>query len=180
MSRIGKKPIPLPAGVDVSIDSRIVSVKGPKGELSYTHNPEVSVAKGDGKLVVTRNNDENQSRALHGMTRALIANMVHGVSEGFEKHLDLVGIGYTVEKKGDNIILNLGYSHSFFFQPPTGIDFDVQNRNTTLFIRGIEKQVVGQVAAKIRSLRKPEPYKGKGVKYHDEIIIRKAGKTVGG
>lgn len=180
MSRIGKKPIQLPAGVDVSIDSRKVSVKGPKGELSYTHNPEVSVAKEDNALVVTRLNDEKQSRALHGMTRALVANMVHGVSQGFEKHLDLVGIGYTVEQKGTNIILNLGYSHPFFFEPPSGIEFDVQNRNTTLFIRGIEKQVVGQVAAKIRSLRKPEPYKGKGIKYHDEIIIRKAGKTVGG
>ena len=178
MSRIGKQPVPLPEGVTVKISGRAVTVKGPKGDLSYTYEEGVSVAQRDSELVVTRASDEKFHRALHGLTRALLANMVKGVSDGFSKQLDLVGIGYTAGQKGPNILLNLGFSLPIYFQAPPGIELEVTNRNTSVVIKGIDRQLVGQVAAKIRSLRKPEPYKGKGVRYHDEIVRRKAGKTV--
>jgi large subunit ribosomal protein L6 len=180
MSRIGKQPIPLPDGVSVEIADRSITVKGPKGSLSYTHESGVSVSRENGELVVTRASDEKRHRSLHGLTRALIANMVKGVSEGYSKRLDLVGIGYTVEQKGPHVLFNLGYSHPIFFQAPEGIELEVTNKNTSLVVKGIDKQLVGQVAAKMRSLRKPEPYKGKGIRYQDEIVRRKAGKTVGG
>ncbi len=180
MSRIGKQPVPLPEGVTVKISGRAVTVKGPKGDLSYKYEEEVSVAQRDSELIVTRGaSDEKRHRALHGLTRALLANMVRGVSDGFSKQLDLIGIGYTVEQKGPNVLLNLGFSCPIYFQAPPGIELEVTNRNTSVMVKGIDRQLVGQVAAKIRSLRKPEPYKGKGVRYHDEIVRRKAGKTVG-
>ncbi len=180
MSRIGKKPIQLPEGTSCTISKRQITLKGPKGELSFSHSTGVAVAESDGMLMVTRDSDQKRDRALHGLTRALVANMVTGVHTGFSKQLDLVGIGYTVEAKGPNVLLNLGYSHAILFQAPPGIEFEVTSRNTRVLIKGIDKQLVGQVAAKIRALRKPEPYKGKGVRYSDEIVRRKAGKTVGG
>ncbi|MHC4797617.1 MAG: 50S ribosomal protein L6 [Planctomycetota bacterium] len=179
MSRVGKQPIPVPEGVTVALSDRTVTVKGPKGDLSYRCERGINVAQENGELLVTRASDEKRHRALHGLTRALLANMVEGVSKGFEKQLDLVGIGYTAEQKGSNVLLNLGYSHPVYFQAPPGIELEVTNKNTTVLVKGIDLQLVGQVAAKIRSLRKPEPYKGKGVRYHDEVVRRKAGKTVG-
>lgn len=180
MSRIGKQPINLPDGVTFEIVDRTIAITGPKGKLSFTHAQGVAVARRDHELLVTRASDEKRHLALHGLTRALVANMVLGVHTGFSKRLDLVGIGYTVEQKGTNLLLNLGYSHSIYFQAPPGIEFLVSNRNTSVVVMGIDKQLVGQVAAKIRALRKPEPYKGKGVRYSDEVVQRKAGKTVGG
>ncbi len=178
MSRIGKQPINLPDGVSVEIKDRVVTVKGPKGVLSFPYQKGITVKQQDGILEVTRASDEKRQRAFHGLTRAMLANMVQGVSSGFSKVLDLVGIGYTAEKKGSNILLNLGYSLPIYFQAPPGIELEVTNKNTTIIIKGIDRQLVGQVAAKIRSLRKPEPYKGKGIRYHNEVIMRKAGKTV--
>ena len=178
MSRIGKQPIPLPDGVKAELADRQVTVSGPKGQLDYTCQPGVTVTQDDGQLVVSRASDEKRHRALHGLTRALLANMVHGVQEGFSKQLDLVGIGYTVEQKGPNILLNLGFSHPIYFQAPPGIELEVTGKNSAVVVKGIDKQLVGQVAAKIRSLRKPEPYKGKGIRYVDEYVQRKAGKTV--
>lgn len=180
MSRVGKIPVVLPDGVTIVKEGRKLHVKGPKGELSYTHEVGVMVVQQENQWVVTRENDEKRNRILHGLTRALVANMVQGVAEGFSKQLNLVGIGYTVEQKGSDILLNLGYSHAIYFQAPPEIKFEVSNRNTTLVVSGIDKQLVGQVSAKIRALRKPEPYKGKGVRYSDEVVHRKAGKTVGG
>ena len=180
MSRIGKQPINLPDGVTFEIVDRTISIAGPKGKLSFTHAQGVAVARRDHELLVTRASDEKRHMALHGLTRALVANMVLGVHTGFSKRLDLVGIGYTVEQKGTNLLLNLGYSHPIYFQAPPEIEFLVSNRNTSVAVMGIDKQLVGQVAAKIRALRKPEPYKGKGVRYSDEVVQRKAGKTVGG
>jgi len=155
-------------------------MKGPKGELSFAHAGGVTVTQSNETLIVARDSDQKQHRALHGLTRALVANMVTGVTTGFSRQLNLVGIGYTVEAKGPNLLLNLGYSHAILFQPPPGIEFEVTSRNTQVVVKGIDKQLVGQVAAKIRALRKPEPYKGKGVRYSDEEVRRKAGKTVGG
>ncbi len=181
MSRIGKQPIPLPSGVSVTIaGAGDIAVKGPKGELAHKFPAGVKITQVDGILVVTRDSDQKSHRALHGMTRALVANMVHGVSEGFKKKLELVGIGYTAEQQGADIVLNLGYSHPIYLQAPEGIKFEVANRNTNIEVSGFDRQLVGQVAAKIRSLRKPEPYKGKGVRYAGELVQRKAGKTVGG
>ena len=179
MSRIGKLPVKLPDGVTWTLDDRLITVKGPKGELRYRHREGISLVESDKAIVVSRANDQKEQRALHGLTRALVANMVTGVSKGFTRQLDLVGVGYTVEQKGNDILLNLGFSHAIYFQAPPEIEFEVSKRNTTLVVKGIDKQVVGQVAAKIRSLRKPEPYKGKGVRYTDEYVPRKAGKTVG-
>lgn len=181
MSRIGKQPIPIPSGVSVTLEgNRDIAVKGPKGELTHKFPAGVAIAQEDDTLVVTRESDQKSHRAFHGMTRALVANMVHGVSEGFKKNLELVGIGYTAEQQGDDIVLNLGYSHPIYMQAPEGIKFVVTNRNTNVEVSGFDRQLVGQVAAKIRSLRKPEPYKGKGVRYAGELVQRKAGKTVGG
>ncbi len=177
MSRIGKLPITVPSGVDVSIEERLVTVKGPKGTLSHTVASPITVENGDGALEVKRPNDERESRALHGLTRSLINNMVVGVTEGYEKRLEIVGVGYRVLSKGPTQLeFQLGYSHSITFNAPDGITFTVDGP-TRLGVQGIDKQLVGEVAANIRKLRKPEPYKGKGVRYAGEQIRRKVGKA---
>jgi len=181
MSRVGKKPIELPKGVDLNINAGVCSVKGPKGELKYDLHPNMSVETDDGKIVVKRPSDARQDRALHGLTRALISNMVTGVSEGFVKQLNIVGVGYKVDLKGKNLVLSLGFSHTVDFPAPEGIEFEVDSKANTIKVKGIDKQKVGQTSAEIRKLRPPEPYKGKGVMYSDERIRRKAGKAaVGG
>lgn len=176
MSRIGKLPIAIPDGVQVSVDDRTVRVKGPKGELSHRVPAQISAAIEDGHLVVARRNESRQSRALHGLNRSLIANMVEGVVSGFDKTLDIIGVGYRAELKGRNLTLSLGYSHPVIFQAPPDVDLEVTG-GTRITVRGIDKQLVGQVAAVIRSFKKPEPYKGKGIRYEDEQVRRKAGKT---
>jgi large subunit ribosomal protein L6 len=176
MSRIGKLPIPVPAGVEVKIDGNNVEVKGPKGTLSLTVASPITVALEDGNVVVTRPNDERNSRSLHGLTRTLIANQVTGVTQGFSKGLEIVGTGYRVTAKGSDLEFALGYSHPILVQPPQGITFTVEG-NTKVTVSGIDKQAVGEVAANIRKLRKPEPYKGKGVRYAGEVVRRKAGKS---
>ena len=177
MSRIGRLPIPVPSGVDVSIDGRQVTVKGPKGQLSHSVAAPIEVAQEDGTLQVRRPDDERTSRALHGLTRTLIANMVTGVTEGYEKKLEIVGVGYRVLSKGPTQLeFQLGYSHPITFNAPDGITFTVDGP-TRLGVQGIDKQLVGETAANIRKLRKPEPYKGKGVRYAGEHIRRKVGKA---
>jgi large subunit ribosomal protein L6 len=176
MSRIGRLPITVPAGVTVTIDGRAVNVKGPKGELSLNVAAPIEVALEDGTLTVTRPDDERASRSLHGLTRTLIANQIIGVTEGYSKGLEVVGTGYRVQAKGSSIEFALGYSHPITVDPPAGITFEVEG-NTKLTVRGIDKQAVGEVAANIRKLRKPEPYKGKGVRYAGEVVRRKAGKS---
>ncbi len=178
MSRIGKKPIALPNQVEIKIDGQAVSVKGPKGQLSHDVHPDVSVAMEDGEVVVNRPNDEKRIRALHGLTRALLANMVTGVSEGFRRSLMIEGVGYQAELRGNDLVLKLGFSHEVVVNPPdSDTKFTVEERGRLIHVDGIDKQVVGQVAANIRNWRPPEPYKGKGIRYSDEIIIRKAGKA---
>jgi large subunit ribosomal protein L6 len=178
MSRIGKLPVPVPTGVDVALDASVVTVKGPKGTLSHSVAEPITVAKAeDGALEVKRPNDERRSRALHGLTRTLIANMVTGVTEGYEKKLEIVGVGYRVLSKGPTQLeFQLGYSHSITFDAPDGITFTVETP-TKLGVQGIDKQLVGETAANIRKLRKPEPYKGKGVRYAGEQVRRKVGKA---
>ena len=177
MSRIGKAPIPVPSGVEVTIDGRRVAVKGPKGELDLEVPGEITVRQDGEELVVERPDDERQSRALHGLARSLVNNMVVGVSEGFSKELQIVGVGYRAAAKGsDGLELQLGFSHSVNVTAPAGITFDVPEP-TRIIVSGTDKQVVGQVAADIRSYRKPEPYKGKGVRYLGEHVARKAGKA---
>ena len=177
MSRIGKLPIAVPSGVDVAIDERLVTVKGPKGTLSHRVASPISVEKNDGVLEVKRPDDERESRSLHGLTRTLINNMVVGVTEGYEKKLEIVGVGYRVLSKGPTQLeFQLGYSHSITFNAPEGITFTVDGP-TKLGVQGIDKQLVGETAANIRKLRKPEPYKGKGVRYAGEHIRRKVGKA---
>jgi large subunit ribosomal protein L6 len=176
MSRIGRLPIDVPAGVDVKIDGSAVSVKGPKGELSLVVASPIEVALEDGQLLVTRPDDERASRSLHGLTRTLIANQIVGVTEGYTKGLEVVGTGYRVAAKGESLEFALGYSHSITVDPPKGISFAVEGNNKVTVI-GIDKQAVGEVAANIRKLRKPEPYKGKGVRYAGEVVRRKAGKS---
>jgi large subunit ribosomal protein L6 len=177
MSRIGRMPIPVPGGVDVAIDGAQVTVKGPKGELSHTVVTPITVGRDDdGAVVVSRPNDERESRALHGLSRSLIANMVTGVTDGFSKSLEIVGTGYRVQARGSNLEFALGYSHPVPVTAPPGITFEV-TAPTRLTVRGIDKQQVGEVAANIRKLRRPDPYKGKGVRYAGEVIRRKAGKT---
>ena len=177
MSRIGKALIPVPAGVDVSISGSSVTVKGPKGSLSRDLVGGITVRQDEGNLVVERPNDERESRSLHGLSRALINNMVVGVTTGFAKELDIVGVGYRAELKGSSAIrLNLGFSHPVDVEAPAGVTFEVPVQ-TKIIVKGIDKETVGQVAANIRSIRKPEPYKGKGVRYLDEKILRKAGKA---
>lgn len=178
MSRIGKKPIVIPNGVTVSLDGNTVKVKGPKGELQTTIHKNIKVEMKDSEIEVKRPDDLKNNRALHGLSRALIQNMVLGVSQEFKKTLDIVGVGYRVELKGTNLLLNMGYSHPIYFMPPAGIKIETPTQ-TQIVVSGIDKQLVGQVAAKLRSIRKPEPYKGKGIKYSDEQILRKAGKTAG-
>jgi large subunit ribosomal protein L6 len=176
MSRIGKLPIAVPSGVDVSIDGRQVTVKGPKGSLSHSVAAPIEVAQEDGTLRVLRPNDERTSRALHGLTRSLIANMVLGVTQGYEKRLEIVGTGYRVMAKGSNLEFALGYSHPIVVEPPQGVTFTVE-APTRFTVSGIDKQQVGEVAANLRKLRKPDPYKGKGVRYAGEQIRRKVGKA---
>ena len=176
MSRIGKLPIPVPAGVEVKIDGAVVEVKGPKGTLSHTVPAPIQIVMEEGTLVVSRPDDERTSRSLHGLTRTLIANNIQGVTEGFSKGLEIVGTGYRVTQKGAALEFALGYSHSITVEPPAGISFVVEG-NTKLTVVGIDKQAVGEVAANIRKLRKPEPYKGKGVRYAGEVVRRKAGKA---
>ncbi|MGP3973325.1 50S ribosomal protein L6 [Streptomyces sp. 8N114] len=177
MSRIGKLPIQVPAGVDVTIDGQTVAVKGPKGSLSHTVAAPIEIAKGeDGALVVTRPNDESRNRALHGLSRTLVANMITGVTQGFTKDLEISGVGYRVQAKGSNLEFSLGYSHPILVEAPDGISFKVESP-TKFTVEGIDKQRVGEVAAKIRKLRKPDPYKAKGVKYAGEVIRRKVGKA---
>jgi large subunit ribosomal protein L6 len=178
MSRIGKLPIPVPSGVDVTVDDRLVTVKGPKGTLSHTVAAPITVDRGDdGVLEVKRPNDERESRSLHGLTRTLIANMVIGVTDGYEKRLEIVGVGYRVLPKGPTQLeFQLGYSHSITFNAPEGITFTTEGP-TKVGVLGIDKQLVGEVAANIRKLRKPEPYKGKGVRFAGEHIRRKVGKA---
>ena len=178
MSRIGKKPIDVPAGVTVTVEGRNVTVKGPRGTLSRSLPPIVAV-KVDGAVVnVTRPNDETASKAMHGLTRTLVANMVDGVTKGFQKNLDIIGMGYKAENKPYGLLMSLGYSHQIEVKAPEGIKLNAPTP-TTIVVDGANKEVVGQIAAEIRSLRPPEPYKGKGVKYQGEIIRRKAGKAGG-
>jgi len=178
MSRIGKLPIPVPSGVEVSLDSSVVTVKGPKGTLSHTVAAPITVQKDDeGQIAVARPDDERQSRSLHGLTRTLIANMVTGVTDGYEKKLEIVGVGYRVLSKGPTQLeFQIGYSHPVVFDAPEGITFTVDGP-TRFGVSGIDKQLVGEVAANIRKLRKPEPYKGKGIRYAGEQVRRKVGKA---
>jgi large subunit ribosomal protein L6 len=176
MSRIGRLPITVPSGVDVRIDGQQVTVKGPKGELSLTVAEPITAELEDGKVTVARPDDINTNRALHGLTRTLINNMVVGVTEGFKKTLVIQGVGYRVVAKGQNLEFSLGYSHPIVVEPPEGIKFTVE-KPTQLVVEGIDKQKVGEVAANIRKLRKPDPYKGKGVRYEGEQIRRKVGKA---
>lgn len=177
MSRIGKKPVSI-KGLNVSLQGNIIKIKGKKGELQKELHPNIKVEVSNEEIVCTRPDDNKINRALHGLTRALIQNMVDGVNEGYIKTLDIVGVGYKAEQKGKNILLNLGYSHPIYFMPPEQIALEVTTP-TQIKISGIDKELVGLVAAKIRSFKRPEPYKGKGIKYSDEVIIKKAGKTAG-
>ena len=177
MSRIGRLPIPVPAGVEVSIDGQAVTVKGPKGTLSHTVADPIRIERAeDGTLTVSRPDDNRVSRSLHGLSRTLVANMVTGVTQGYSKSLEIVGVGYRVTAKGDALEFALGFSHPVTVTPPAGISFTV-DRPTLFHVSGIDKQLVGEVAANIRKIRPPEPYKGKGVKYVGEVIRRKAGKA---
>ncbi|HWA55701.1 MAG TPA: 50S ribosomal protein L6 [Gemmatimonadales bacterium] len=176
MSRIGKKPVAVPKGVTVAVDGHHVSVKGPKGELKRTFHPEISIALAGEQVTVGRPSDEARHKALHGLTRTLIQNMVDGVAKGYTRTLEIQGVGYKAEAKGNGLQLALGFSHPVQYPAPAGIKFTVDN-NTIVRIEGPDKELVGQVAAEIRSLRKPEPYKGKGVRYQGEAVRRKAGKT---
>ncbi len=177
MSRIGKKPISLPQGVSVTVDqNNKVSVKGPKGELSEQINSAIKVTVENSTVTVERPSDLPQHRALHGLSRTLIANMVDGVTKGFTKTLDINGVGYRAQKQGTKLVLNMGYSHPVEMEQPKGIEFEVPTQ-TRIIIKGISKQFVGEMAAKVRQVRPPEPYKGKGIKYENEVIRRKAGKT---
>jgi large subunit ribosomal protein L6 len=176
MSRIGRLPIPVPSGVDVAIDGQAVSVKGPKGSLSLTVAEPITVVQEDSVLRVSRPTDEGKVRALHGLSRTLIANMVTGVTSGYSKTLEIVGVGYRVQAKGKNLEFSLGFSHPVVIEPPEGISFKVE-APTRFVVEGIDKQLVGETAARIRKLRKPDPYKAKGVRYQGEVIRRKVGKA---
>jgi len=175
MSRIGKKPIPIPEGVEVDVKPGAVTVKGPKGELSQVVSREMKVAIDDGSVTVERPTDRGEHRALHGLTRSLIANMVEGVTQGFERRLAIQGVGYRATLKGEALEMSLGYSHPVTVEAPEGIDFEVP-QPTEVVVRGIDKQLVGEIAARVRKQRPPEPYKGKGVRYADEHVARKVGK----
>ena len=176
MSRIGRKPIAIPAGVEVKVDGNVVTVKGPKGTLTQAIHPKMTVKVEGAEVIVSRPNDEQESRALHGLSRTLIANMVEGVSNGYTKELEINGVGYRAQKQGNSVVLNLGFSHQVTITEPEGISIDVPNPNK-LVISGISKELVGQFAAEVRGKRPPEPYKGKGIKYATETIRRKEGKA---
>ncbi|MGI5879578.1 MAG: 50S ribosomal protein L6 [Syntrophomonadaceae bacterium] len=178
MSRIGRKPISLPQGVEVTVEGNLVSVKGPKGSLAQVIPEGITIVNEDGNILVTRPNDTKMLRSYHGLTRSLIANMVDGVSNGFEKKLELVGVGYRAQLQGEKLVINIGFSHPVEIEPPAGIQFEVP-AVTKITVKGIDKQLVGNTAAHIRAIRKPEPYKGKGIKYENEVIRRKAGKAGG-
>jgi large subunit ribosomal protein L6 len=175
MSRIGRQPIPVPSGVELTVEPELVRVKGPKGELQERISRDMTVAQQDGQIVVTRPSDRRDHRALHGLTRSLVANMVQGVTEGFEKRLEIQGVGYRAALRGKDIELSVGYSHPVLVEAPTGIEFEVP-QPTRVVVRGFSKQVVGEVAARIRKVRPPEPYKGKGIRYEGEYVARKVGK----
>ena len=179
MSRIGKKPITIPAGVEVKLNGNDITVKGAKGELSYTFNADITVAVEGNEIIVTRPSDVKEHRSLHGLTRTLIANMITGVSEGYSKTLEINGVGYRAQKQGNNLVMNLGYSHQVIMPEVKGINIEVPSANQ-IVISGADKQLVGQFAADVRSKRPPEPYKGKGIKYSDEHIRRKEGKAAKG
>ena len=176
MSRIGNKPITVPAGVEVNLDGQKITVKGPKGTLEKEIHNNISVKLENGVITVTRPNDQKENRSLHGLTRTLINNMIIGVTHEYTKELQINGVGYRVAKQGNDLNLTLGYSHPVIFKAPAGISFDVPNPNT-IIVRGIDKELVGQTAAEIRTKRPPEVYRGKGIKYADEVIRRKEGKT---
>jgi large subunit ribosomal protein L6 len=175
VSRIGKRPIPLPSGVEIAVEPELVRVKGPKGELEERISRDIAVEQQNGEVVVTRPSDRSEHRALHGLTRSLIANMVEGVTEGFEKRLEIQGVGYRAALRGKAIELSVGFSHSVTIEAPEGIEFEVP-QPTQIVVRGISKQAVGEVAARIRKVRPPEPYKGKGIRYQGEYVARKVGK----
>jgi len=176
MSRIGKQPIQIPAGVTVAVEGSTVRVKGPKGEMVRSFRPEMKIAVQDGAVVVERSSESKQDRALHGLTRALLANMVEGVTKGYRKSLELVGVGYKAEKRGKNLVLNVGFSHPVEYPEAPGLNITTP-APTQIVVEGIDKQQVGQAAAEIRSVRPPEPYKGKGIRYQGEHVRRKAGKA---
>ncbi|RSK25561.1 50S ribosomal protein L6 [Bacillus sp. HMF5848] len=176
MSRVGKQPLEIPAGVTVTMDGYTVTVKGPKGELTRTFHPDINIAVEENVLTVTRPSDNKQHRALHGTTRALLGNMVEGVTKGFERGLELVGVGYRATKQGNKLVLSVGYSHPVEIEPETGIEIDVPS-NTKIIVKGTDKERVGALAANIRAVRSPEPYKGKGIRYEGEQVRRKEGKT---
>jgi len=177
MSRIGRMPISVPAGVSVNIEGHRVTVKGPKGELSRSFDQDMSITLRDNQIIVTRPSDSKRHKALHGLTRALLANMVTGVSQGFQKTLEVEGVGYRAEMQGDKLVLSVGYSHPVLIEPPPGISFSVEKGYRSFTVEGIDKELVGEVAARIRAVRKPEPYKGKGIRYLGERVRRKAGKA---
>ena len=176
MSRIGKQPIAVPSGVEVTLDGAAVNVKGPRGQLRYDLVGELSIVRVGDDLVVSRENDDRKNRSLHGLTRTLVSNMIHGVSQGFSKDLDIVGVGYRASVQGNKLEILVGYSHPVIVTAPDGITFDVPSP-TKITVNGFDKQLVGQVAADIRKIRKPEPYKGKGIRYTNEVVRRKAGKS---
>lgn len=176
MSRVGRLPVTLPAGVEVNIDDHLVEVKGPKGKLAREIHPEMQIAQEDNTLYITRPSDEKQHRALHGLTRSLVQNMVDGVDKGFSKSLELVGVGYRAALQGKKLVLNIGYSHQVEIEPDEGLEIEVPAASK-IVVKGIDKEKVGALAAQIRSVRSPEPYKGKGIKYENEVIRRKAGKA---
>ncbi|MCK4715774.1 MAG: 50S ribosomal protein L6 [Candidatus Marinimicrobia bacterium] len=178
MSRVGKNPIPIPENVEVTIKGNEIDIKGPKGKLSWEFTPEIGVVQQEKEIVVTRQSDSKAHRALHGLTRALIANMIEGITNGFQKTLEIIGVGYSAEMKGKSLWLKVGYSHPVLIAPPEGIILTVP-KNLTVTVSGINKQQVGEMAAKIRSVAPPEPYKGKGIRYQGEYVRRKAGKKVG-
>jgi len=178
VSRVGKEPIEVTQGVDVNLEKNSIQVKGPKGTLSREVHPSMNIELEDGMLSVSRPSDSPVHRSLHVLTRTLLANMVEGVTKGFEKSLQIVGVGYRVEEKGSSLVFQLGYSHPIIFRPPEGITIQIE-KGTRMVVSGIDKQLVGQVAAKIRSFRPPEPYKEKGIRYEGEYIRRKAGKAAG-
>ena len=177
MSRIGKQPIPVPAQVTVTISGPDVTIKGPRGQLQQSFHPDMTIALEDKQIVVTRPTDQRHHRALHGLTRALLSNMVIGVSEGFRKELEIQGVGYSAEMQGKNLLLKVGYSHDVIVEPRPDMSFTVEERGRLIIVDGNDKQAVGQVAAEIRKWRPPEPYKGKGIRYRGEYVRRKAGKA---
>ena len=176
MSRIGNKPVVIPAGVTIDLKDNTVTVKGPKGELSYTFNQNITLVKNEGEVVFTRPDDSKENKTIHGTTRAVFNNMVVGVTEGFQRELELIGVGYRAQLQGKKLVLNVGYSHPVEFTPEEGLEIEVPS-NTKVIVKGYDKQKVGELAANIRGVRPPEPYKGKGIRYVDEFVRRKEGKT---